>query len=118
MNNRVKGSVYEEAAASFLVSEKYEILERNYRRKTGEIDLIARDSKEDRIVFIEVKYRAKNRTGDPAEAVNRNKQNRIYRTAEWYLAEKRLSACTKCRFDVISVLNGEIRHIKNAFGGF
>ena len=118
MNNRVKGSVYEEAAASFLVSKKYEILERNYRRKTGEIDLIAREPSEGRIVFIEVKFRSGSAAGDPSEAVGLRKQQRIYRTAEWFLLERKLPPETRCRFDVISILNGSIHHIINAFGGF
>ena len=118
MNNRVKGSVYEEEAASFLIAKKYEILERNYRRKTGEIDLVAREPAEGRIVFAEVKFRSRRATGEPSEAVDRRKQIRIYRTAEWFLLERKLPPETPCRFDVISILNGEIRHIVNAFGGF
>ena len=95
----------------------FEILERNYRRKTGEIDLILRDGKT--CVFAEVKYRKKLRKGYPEEAVTPEKKRRIYRTAQWYLAEHGLSfQNTPCRFDVISILDGSIRHIKNAFGGF
>lgn len=116
MNNREKGSRYEDQAASFFISLGYEILEQNYRQKTGEIDLIAKDGKT--IVFTEVKYRKNLRKGYPEEAVNYNKQKRIMRTAEWYLKEHRIQFDHPCRFDVISILDGELKHFINAFGGF
>ena len=116
MNNSEKGNRFEEEAASFFISENYEVLERNYRRKTGEIDLIVTDHKA--LVFVEVKYRKSISKGFPEEAVNDLKKKRIMRTAEWYLKEKKLPFNIPCRFDVISILDGEIHHIKNAFGGF
>ena len=118
MNNREKGSAYEDLAASFFLKNGYRILERNYRRKTGEIDLIVLDPDGRTIVFTEVKYRKKLRNGYPEEAVNVQKQARIYRTAEWYLLEKKIPSGTPCRFDVISILGNQISQIKNAFGGF
>ena len=96
MNNRKKGSVFEEKAAAFLIAEKYLILERNFRRKTGEIDLIAKDIEEDTIVFVEVKYRLRKATGYPEEAITMQKQLRIRRTAEWFLKEKGIP-CWRCR---------------------
>ena len=116
LNNREKGSQYEERAAEFLIGQGLMILEKNYRRKTGEIDLIALDGHY--YVFVEVKFRLKVRKGFPEEAVNPAKQLRIYRTAEWYLKEHGLTFQTPCRFDVVSILGNDIRHIKNAFGGF
>ena len=116
MNNREKGSRYEDQAASFFICLGYEILEQNYRQKTGEIDLIAKDGKT--IVFTEVKYRKNLRKGYPEEAVNYNKQKRIMRTAEWYLKEHRIPFDHPCRFDVINILDGELKHFINAFGGF
>ena len=118
MNNRKTGELYEESAASFLLGKKYRILEKNYRRKTGEIDLIAEGPDEKTVVFVEVKYRKTLRQGYPEEAVTLIKQRKIKRTAEWYLKEKGLYGRVPCRFDVISVTNGEIRHIVNAFGAF
>ena len=117
MNNRNKGSAYEDTAASFLGSEGYRVLERNYLRKTGEIDLIAL-SPDNVLVFVEVKYRKTGRYGEPYEAVTPAKQQRIYRTAEWYLKETGRSFSSHCRFDVISIRGEAITHIKNAFGGF
>ena len=116
MNKREKGSRYEDMAASFYKKKGCRLLEKNYRRKTGEIDLIVADG--GTIVFSEVKFRKKARNGFPEEAVNYAKQQRIMRTAEWYLLEHRLPETTPCRFDVISILDQEITQIENAFGGF
>ncbi|MBR6898543.1 MAG: YraN family protein [Lachnospiraceae bacterium] len=115
-NNREKGSRYEERAAAFLENEGMTILARNYRTKAGEIDIIAKDS-DGTLVFVEVKFRANLRTGWPAEAVGSNKQARIFRAAQWYMKQYKIYG-GRMRFDVVSVLGGEITHIKNAFGGF
>ena len=116
MNNRQKGSCYEQIAASFFERKGYVILEKNYRRQTGEIDLIAEDHGV--LVFTEVKYRAGKSKAYPYEAVNASKMRRIYRTAEWYIKEHHIPAGRPCRFDVVSILGDEVTHIKNAFGGF
>ena len=76
MNRRKIGQEQEELAAKYLEEKGYEILERNYRIRTGEIDLIARDARY--LVFIEVKYRKNLQMGDPLEAVDVRKQQRIY----------------------------------------
>ena len=60
-NNRAKGSIYEEKIAAFLKQSGFVILERNYRCKQGEIDIIAKDGKY--FVFIEVKFRASGSAG-------------------------------------------------------
>lgn len=104
-------------AASFLTSEGFSVLERNYLRKSGEIDLIAL-SPDNILTFVEVKYRKTDRYGQPYEAVTPSKQKRIYRTAEWYLKERGCPPGTRCRFDVISIAGEDITHIINAFGGF
>ncbi len=118
MNNRQKGSRGEDLAASFFESAGYRILERNYRRKTGEIDLILLDPDQRTLVFTEVKARKNLRSGYPEEAVTPYKAVRIRKTAQWYLTENRDRYGSPCRFDVISILDGELKHIKNAFGGF
>ncbi len=115
MNKREKGSRYEDLAASFCTEKGMTVLERNYRRKTGEIDLVLKDG--ETLVFAEVKFRVRIRNGFPEEAVNYGKQQRIYRTAQWYLNEHGLPESTPSRFDVISILDEKITHIENAFGG-
>ena len=66
-NNRETGSHYERLAGAYLEQEGYEILEYNYRCKTGEIDIIAREA--GYLVFCEVKYRASDKKGHPADVL-------------------------------------------------
>lgn len=112
MNKRTIGSVGESAACGALKKAGLQILTRNFRRSTGEIDIIAQDKKT--IVFVEVKQRSTVRYGQPAEAVNRTKMQHIVRTATLYLAENGLDDAP-VRFDIVEVLPDEIRHIPNAF---
>ncbi|MEG2700085.1 MAG: YraN family protein [Hungatella sp.] len=112
-NKRAIGSCYENLAAAFLEEQGYEILERNYRDRRGEIDLIARDGRY--LVFIEVKYRKNMKKGYPEEAVTPTKQQHIHRTAEYYLYRHAYEEALPCRFDVVSILGDEIRLIQDAF---
>ena len=112
MNRRAIGSQGEADARAFLAGKGVKVLETNYRRPTGEIDIIASQGRT--LLFIEVKRRSSLRYGRPAEAVDRKKQAHILRTALLYLQEKRLGD-VPVRFDVIEVMPGEIRHIENAF---
>ena len=112
-NKRKTGSRYEERACAFLTAQGYRILERNYHCKVGEIDLIAKEG--DYLVFVEVKYRSSNRAGDPAEAVNFKKQNKICRTASFYMMCAGMHQDDPVRFDVVSILGDKIRLIRNAF---
>ena len=112
MNRRSFGGEGEAQARTFLERRGAKILEMNYRRPTGEVDIIARMGRT--IVFVEVKRRSSLRYGRPSEAVDRKKQAHILRTAQLYLQENRLSDAP-VRFDVIEILPGEIQHIENAF---
>lgn len=112
MNKRAFGGQGEADARSFLEQKGAKILEMNYRRPTGEIDIIARKGRT--ILFVEVKRRSSLRYGRPAEAVDCAKRGHILRTAALYLQENRL-ADAPVRFDVIEILPGEMRHIENAF---
>ncbi|MCI5160391.1 MAG: YraN family protein, partial [Candidatus Electrothrix sp. AUS1_2] len=91
----------------------YTILERNYRLRTGEVDIIARDK--EYLVFIEVKTRRSATFGSPFEAVDARKQQQILKIASAYIGGKDIPV----RFDVVAVhLSGrEIRVevLKNAF---
>ena len=119
-NKRQTGAYYEQAAGRYLEQLGYEILEYNYRCRSGEIDIIAKDGAY--VVFCEVKYRADSRKGDPLEAVDTRKQNVIFRCAMYYLAEHHLND-VPCRFDVIGIQGkdgmkgAEVTYIKNAFTG-
>ena len=112
MNKRELGAEGEARARAYLLGKGAKILEMNYRRPTGEIDIIARQGRT--LLFVEVKRRSSLRFGRPSEAVNRQKQAHILRTAQLYLQEKGLED-TPVRFDIIEVLPDEIRHIENAF---
>jgi putative endonuclease len=115
MNNRAVGTQFEQEAAKFLIDKGYQILERNFRCKIGEIDLIAKA--EGYLCFIEVKYRSGISKGYPAEAINMNKIRRITRTAQFYLLSHKLSQETPCRFDAVLILDHEFSLIQNAFDG-
>lgn len=112
MNKRTAGSIGESAACSALTKAGLTILERNWRRPTGEIDIIAKDRRT--IVFVEVKTRSSLKFGRPAEAVNKAKQLHILRTAMLYLTEKGLEDAP-VRFDIVEVLPDGIRHLRAAF---
>lgn len=113
MNNQEKGRGGEAFAARFLVEQGYEILERNFRCRQGEIDLIARDGND--LVFVEVKFRRGKGQGLPEEAVDFRKQEKIRQAARYYLYRNGYEEDTACRFDVVGILNGQIRLIRNAF---
>lgn len=115
MNNRFVGSLYEQEAARFLQNNGYKILQKNFRCKQGEIDLIAKS--EGYLCFIEVKYRSGTSKGYPAEAINPNKIRRITRTAQFYMLLHKLPQETPCRFDAVLILEQEFTLIKNAFDG-
>lgn len=113
MNNRKRGSEYENYAAEELRTEGCIIVETNYRCKFGEIDIIALDG--EYLVFVEVKYRKNKNSGYPEEAVSASKQKRISLTADYYCITNGISEKQDCRFDVIAVDDNEIRHYKDAF---
>ena len=107
----------ERAACGFLKEHGYEILEKNYKCKIGEIDVIAR--RQGRLAFVEIKTRTSAQFGTPQEAVALKKQEKIFKVAQWYMKEKKLVK-TPVAFDVVAVLwkEGEmpgIRLIADAF---
>mgnify|MGYP004676593163 CR=1 FL=1 len=113
MNNRETGTHYEERAAAYLEQMGYEILLRNYRCKSGEIDLIARDG--EYLVFVEVKYRKDNSSGYSLAAVNPAKQKTICKVARYFLTVEYHNVDIPCRFDVAGIDGDEIHWVKNAF---
>jgi len=113
-NKRTLGTDKEKLAAEYLEKKGYTILEKNYRCRVGEIDIIA--SKDGFCIFVEVKYRKNAEYGMPQEAVGIKKQRTIAFVANYYLMEKRFSPDYPVRFDVIAILGNEITHIENAFG--
>ena len=94
------GLAGEDMARAELERLGYQILDRRYRSRFGEIDLIARDGST--VVFVEVKTKTDSRFGDPAEMVTAQKQRRLVSMAEEYVSGHQLHA-TPCRFDVVAI---------------
>ena len=114
MNERSVGSLTEERAAKYLTEQGITVLETNYRCRLGEADIVGREA-DGTVVFVEVKFRRSSSYGLPEEAVNTTKQNKIRRTALYYLTEHRLSQETAVRFDVVAMDSTEIRWYRDAF---
>ena len=116
--NKKIGTLGEDIATDFLISQGYHILKRNFNCKIGEIDIIAIDKiDKNELVFIEVKTRKQNLYGSPAEAVDFRKTKHLYKVAEYFLMLNKLEN-TFVRFDVIEIrenFNQKVRinHIKN-----
>jgi putative endonuclease len=102
----------EDRAARALGALGYRIVERNFRCKAGELDLVARDG--DTLVFVEVRTRADGRHGGAPHAVGYHKQRQVARVARAYLAIRRPRFDT-CRFDVVAITGAELVLIKDAF---
>ena len=109
------GKIGEDKAEEYLKNKGYEILERNFHSRFGEIDIIARIG--ECIVFLEVKTRKSIVYGRPCEFVTYQKMEKIIKTAMIYLENREV----EMRFDVVEVYinngNAQIEHIENAFGG-
>ena len=110
-STRRTGTKYEDAAAAYLEGKNYRILQRNFRCRTGEVDLIARDGAF--LVFVEVKTRTGIEKGFPAEAVNAEKRRRLRSAAQAY--QMNVGWSGPVRFDIIEISAAGLRHMKNAF---
>lgn len=113
--SQTRGQQAENIALDRLTEQGLRLIERNFRSRQGEIDLIMRDGAT--LVFIEVRYRKSNRYGSPQESVTRTKQLRLLATAAFYLKRYRYEGPT--RFDVAALTPGldglELDWIKGAF---
>lgn len=111
------GRYWERVAESFLRSRGLRLLERNYRCRLGEIDLVMEHATQ--LVFVEVRYRRSSTHGDGAASVGFYKQQRIVRAASSYLARHPRRSTQACRFDVVSIGGSpdqaDIHWIRNAF---
>ena len=135
-NNIKTGKIGENIACRYLVQKGYTILERNYRRKCGEIDVVCSLSTSNpsvlhrtfgrfvphgtKIVFVEVKSINKNSMLRPEENMTANKQRRLINVCKLYLAEKNLDLDSDWQIDVLGIVldkenkKAKIRHIRNA----
>jgi putative endonuclease len=109
------GKEGEEIACEYLINKSFKILEKSWRYKHKEIDIIAQDN--NCLVFVEVKTRTENYWGNPEEFVTKSKQKFLINAAEAYIEEINFDG--NARFDIISIVikNGieDINHIQEAF---
>ncbi|MGE0794650.1 MAG: YraN family protein [Acidimicrobiia bacterium] len=109
---RATGASGEGVAAAWYVSCGYTIVARNWRCRDGELDLIVRDGPT--FVFCEVKTRRTDAFGTPAEAVTREKRQRIRHLAARWIQESKVRPAA-IRFDVAALLGDELEIIEGAF---
>mgnify|MGYP000246906245 CR=1 FL=1 len=107
-----KGNLYEERALNFLLQQGQVLVERNYRCKWGELDLLMDDG--GALVVVEVRYRKNDRYGSALESVTSTKQARIIAATKHYIVAKRIDQ--PIRFDVVAITGDTSpQWVKNAF---
>ena len=110
-----RGKEGEDLAAAFLKQKGFRVLERNYRHKRSEIDLIV--VRGNWLVFVEVKARSSSAYGYPEEFVDYNKKKMIFIGADHYMHEKNWQG--NVRYDIVAISLGqshpEIHHVEDAF---
>ena len=115
MNKKVIGDKGEEEAVRFLVANGYEVIERNWRWRRSEIDIIARF--EEAIVFVEVKSRKNEDFGLPEDFLSADQQDRIHLASEVFCEQIGWSG--HIRFDIIAILESQfpnhLEHLEDAF---
>ncbi|MGA2835401.1 MAG: YraN family protein [Acidimicrobiales bacterium] len=113
---RALGRAGEDTAAAWYEDNGYEVLERNWRRREGEVDLIVRKGRT--VAFCEVKTRSSDAFGTGAESVLPAKQRRVRRLASRWLAELTPAsgrALVDLRFDVVCITGGVVDVVEDAF---
>jgi len=109
-----KGKHHEDRALAFLQNQGLMLKARNFYSRHGEIDLIMHERKI--LVFIEVRYRKSSRFGSALESVTLQKQQKIMKTAEYYLQNFDIGDKIGTRFDVVAITSCQFSWVKNAFG--
>lgn len=112
-NKRQLGADKEQLAAEYLTARGMDILERNFRNRQGEIDIIGRHGQY--LVFVEVKFRSGTDMGMAVEAVGIRKQRQICKVADYYRMIHQLGDNTAVRYDVLAIQGEDIAWIQNAF---
>ena len=112
MSTKTIGDSAESRAAAYLARHGYDLVERNYRCKAGELDIIARDGGV--LAFVEVRSRASARFGHAVTAISPAKQRQVARIAAHYLAFRRPTAA-RYRFDVVAITGAELLLIRDAW---
>lgn len=115
LTSQASGKLSEDKALAYLQRQGLKLVERNFRCKGGEIDLILTEpaSPGDILVFVEVRQRSNQRYGGAAASVTRSKQARLILAAQLFLQRYRHPPA--CRFDVLAIEDGSVEWIKQAF---
>ncbi len=113
MDRQQIGRAAEDAAAAFLESQGLLVLFRNFRRRAGELDIVARDN--GTLVIVEVRTRATNAYGGATASVDFRKQAKLRRAAALLLQQRKDLAGLRVRFDVVAKSPAGIEWIKHAF---
>ena len=113
MDRRQTGSLAENSACAFLESNGFRIVARNFQRRVGELDVVARAG--DLLIVAEVRTRSSDSYGGAAASISCAKQRRIAATAALFLQRHRELRDCRIRFDVIVVRNGQCEWLKHAF---
>ncbi len=95
------GTGYERLAARFMERQGFKVLQRNFRCRLGELDLVCESAM--RVVFVEVRYRSRGDYGGAAASVTRAKQRRLIKAAQAYLQKHPRLRRHSCRFDVLAM---------------
>ncbi len=110
-----KGNLAENMAAGYLEDKGYKIVDRNFKCKVGEIDIVARHGED--LVFVEVRSKHSTNTFDPAYSIDKRKQGKLIKAAAFYTA-KHFRDPVPVRFDVVLVTLGDdlqVELIQDAF---
>jgi len=116
-STQATGKYAEDLALAYLTEQGLQLVTRNFTSRYGEIDLIMQDR--DCLVFVEVRYRTHHQLVDGVTSIDTRKQNRLLRTARYYLQVKKVNIDTSARFDIISITHKQdktaIEWLQNAF---
>ena len=113
MDRQQIGKTAEDTAAAFIEAQGLQVVRRNFRRRAGELDIVARD--DDTLVIIEVRTRSSDAYGGAAASVDFRKQTKLRRAAALLLQERKDLAGLRVRFDVVAMSPTGIEWIKHAF---
>lgn len=113
MNKRSVGKDYEQKALTYLERYGFQVVERNFSCRQGEIDIIGIHKRQ--LVFVEVKYRRNMTAGYPEEAVNLKKQKKICRTSDYYRLCHPAYGRMQMRYDVVAICGEDLKWHQNAF---
>ncbi|MEM7402256.1 MAG: YraN family protein [Pseudomonadota bacterium] len=112
---KTRGNIAEDQACEFLQKQGLKLIEKNYTCRTGEIDLIMQDKQA--LVFVEVRYRAKNEYGSALDSVDQHKIKKLISAANHYITNQYIDQ--PMRFDVIGFdASNKPNWVKNAFSAF